>query len=787
MDQGEQPMSNETVSKHRAVFNEPPTKTPSDTAVDGPLMGNGDMGVALTSHGKDHHFILCKNDLWRLEHQYQKSCPVPLGQLSLTLYGYARADYRVTQNLATATTTTLLERPNMSLTMTSYVAATRNLLVIQIAATGIPAHARASLDISSGRGSEVATGGADGIFWGTRAFTKGVDHPTAAAAALALCEDSCGDPPDLASGVKEADGASEPPPATFASTDTRSAGGGSPSAFASTDTTFFALRAPQVKSPVGGSQSRVRLDSDGSFVIRPEQPVTLVLAMESSFGYADPLEAAQASLVDLDGIRPAHEAWWADYWGKSSVSIDDPVIEKQYYLSLYGMGSCSRDPEFPPNIFGWVTTDNPLWEGDYHLNYNHQAPFYGLARGNRLAQADPHDAPFLDFMERAAWHCREIFGHEGGIYPVGIGPKGIETTYNSLPRRDWEGCRVENDGLFFNQRTNGSYGLVNMAPRWYTTLDPDYGRKIYPFVLQMAVFWQHYLTWDSFDNAQGGKAGRFVVENDSCHEGSSNTENNSCVSLALCRLALRLVVDLTQALDEDASQVEAWEHILKHLSVGSLQERDGKTVFRYTENGTDWWPNNTIGIQQIYPAGLIDSDSDPELLQVARNTIEVMQRWHDFNGSNSFFPAAVRVGHDPEVILKELHTYSEDTYPNGFRQGNPHGIENLSTVPNTINEMLCMGHSDVIRLFPVWPRERDAAFEKLRCRGAFLVSAAIKGGVIGQVRIHSEKGSDCTVENPWLGQRVQVQRNGEAAEIVAGERFPLKTAVNEDIELAMAM
>ena len=233
-----------------------------------------------------------------------------------------------------------------------------------------------------------------------------------------------------------------------------------------------------------------------------------------------------ASLVDLAGVRQEHEAWWADYWNQSSVSIDDPVIEKQYYLSLYGMGSCSRNPEFPPHIFGWVTTDNPLWSGDYHLNYNHQAPFYGLARGNRLEQADPHDAPFLDFMERAAWHCREIFGHEGGIYPVGIGPKGTETTYNSEGRRDWEGDCVEHKGLFFHQRSNGSYGLVNMAPRWYSTLDLDYGRRIYPFVLQMAVFWQHYLSWDDDGN-------RFVIENDSCHESSSNTEKNSCVSLAL--------------------------------------------------------------------------------------------------------------------------------------------------------------------------------------------------------------------------------------------------------------
>ncbi len=37
----------EIVSKYKTEFNEPPEMTPADKAVDGPLMGNGDMGVAI--------------------------------------------------------------------------------------------------------------------------------------------------------------------------------------------------------------------------------------------------------------------------------------------------------------------------------------------------------------------------------------------------------------------------------------------------------------------------------------------------------------------------------------------------------------------------------------------------------------------------------------------------------------------------------------------------------------------------------------------------------------------
>jgi len=63
------------------------------------------------------------------------------------------------------------------------------------------------------------------------------------------------------------------------------------------------------------------------------------------------------------------------------------------------------------------------------------------------------------------------------MYPVGIGPKGIESTYGNPGYIKRGPTCAENKGLFFGQRTNGAYALVNMAPRWYTTYDREYGHK----------------------------------------------------------------------------------------------------------------------------------------------------------------------------------------------------------------------------------------------------------------------------------------------------------------------
>lgn len=517
---------------------------------------------------------------------------------------------------------------------------------------------------------------------------------------------------------------------------------------------------------------------DSIILLEPGQKIVVALAIESRFKKSAPLADVVNRIAKLDenSVKPVwdkHNAWWEGYWKKSSITIEDPVLMKAYQQGLYTMAACSRDLTFPPGIFGFTTTDKPAWNGDYHLNYNFQAPFYALYAANRLAQAEPHDAPLIDFISRGRWYAKNISNARGILYPVGIGPMGIEVTKDFPSKGYLQHGDIEQGGLFFGQRSNAAYGLLNMAQQWRCTYDEKYGKKIYPYAFAIVDFWEDYLKLEN---------GRYVIYGDAIHEGSGH-DKNPILSLGLVRNAFELIIDLSTSLKIDAKRQEKWKDILARLSDFPTQLRNGKKVFRYTEEGVDWWPGNGLGIQHIYPSNAINLDSSPEMLTVANNTIDEMKRWQDTNTSSSFFMAAIRVGYDPTVVLNELHRYALHTYPNGFQLNNPHGIENSCTVANAVNEMLCMSAGNVIRLFNGLPKGQNASFENIRTWGAFLVSANRNDEIISKVNIISEKGKTCVLLNPWPNRKVLLIRNGKKSESLQGDKFSFKTKINEVIQL----
>jgi len=323
---------------------------------------------------------------------------------------------------------------------------------------------------------------------------------------------------------------------------------------------------------------------------------------------------------------------------------------------------------------------------------------------------------------------------------------------------------IEYDGMFWGQKSDASYCVANMSMHFYRTWDRDFASYVYPFVKATATFWEKYVKWEN---------GRYVIYNDAVHEATVG-DFNPILSLGFVRQTMQTALDMSELLNVDAERRAKWTDVRDNISDYPLMERDGKTVFRLTEKGIAVVDGNSLAIQHIYPGGQIGLDSSPELLQISRNTLQ-HKDWLDMNASNSIFPTAVRIGIDPDTIIYHLNRYVKHTFPNGFQLDNPHGVENWSTVPNTINEMLCMGHQDVVRLFPVWPRNKDAEFYHIRVEGAFLVSAALKKGEVENLTIFSEQGRDLCLLNPWPGHDVVVKEKNGGETTESGERIRIST------------
>lgn len=692
------------IEKHNGVFTEFPSTRQTTAAPDGPLFGNGDIGVAVCAVQNDYAealdatqktlaFRIGKNDFWHATWpQRSGSCTAGCkGFGILKLYAQSLQDvtFRARQVLATADVEIDLEDENQHLYVSAYAPYQQNLVILKVQALKGDIALRVSLQPLEDEAAEYTHRTKGNLISITKDYVRDVEWETKGAG---FC------------------------------------------------------RIPEWE----------RTDH----VLNEGEQITVIVSVVTNHDAGDYMQQAENAVLTADSaalerMRQQHLEWWEAFWVTSAVSIpSEPEIEKFWYGSHYLMACCSKAGKFAPGLYGnWITTNRPNWHSDYHLNYNYQASWWGVFSSNKVFLAEPYDLPLMDMIPDAQNSAQKFLGCRGIYAKVGIGPKGLVT------ERMFRADGIEVETLpFLGQKSNAAYAAVNMVMRFYSTWDAAYAEKYaLPYLLELADFWEDYLTFED---------GRYVIYNDCIHENAYEfgeawgyypegwidykNDFNPVVSLGLVRMVFGALLDITAYLDKAADRREKWQHILSHISAFPTQQRAGKTVFRYTERGMDWCDSNSLGVQHIFPCGAIGLSSEPALLQTAKNTVEVMGRWTDFNAFPTFFAAAARVGYDPHIITEKLkEQFLKHAFPNLFIYFGGGGIECCSAVPVCINEMLLQSHEGVVRLFPVWEKDKDAAFSHLRGYGAFLVSARLSGGVVEDVTVFSEKGRPCRILCPW--------------------------------------
>lgn len=744
------------VSRYKAVFTEPPKNVPTVRTPDGPLAGNGDIGITMGGTPDNLCFYIGKNDFWWPYEEYPYGIALP-GGLRVSIPALEGAGFYAEQRPDEADIIGRFTKGELQVDIRVSVPATRNMAVFEFS-SNLPCSVNLDLwtcqtpvDYSAGPQPEHfrvpksenhisvnRSGRENGVCWVTRSF----------------------DNPDLVW------------PCHIA----------------------MAMKTPE---------SSV-LD------LKPGKTETVAVVIYTNFDRNDWKQVAVAEAgafkeSDMKAIRKEHRAWWDNFWKESFISVGDSLLEKFYYGSTYIFAMTSRAGKFAPGIWGcFVTDDNSLWGGDYHLNYNYQSPFWAFYSSNHISLTDNFDQPLLDYMPRGREHARDFLNCRGIYYPVGLGPKGYCTSLWPRPERMMEMFHSTNNMFeggyqFHGQKINAVFSAGNMLMRFYSTYDEDYAKRVYPYMLACADFWEDYLSLED---------GRYVVRDDHFNETSPNHRNlgdcsaqwgdmNSTLSLGLVNMLFKGILDVSDFLQVDKGRREKWEYILAHMSKYPVGENpDGRLSLKNMERGPGNREVPARGLNRIaihglvLPSGVCGPLTNPELNAILLNDISRWKEnkrnrggWGGGGGFETVYPGAVRVGYDADIIMEEMKERIETQhFPNLWINQGGGGVETLTGVPLAINEMLMQSYEGVIRIFPNWTG-KDARFRDLRAYGAFLVSSSMSDGEIPAVTVKSEKGRDCIIENPWKGFQVQVTSGNGRKEIYEGDFISVPTSVNETLTL----
>jgi len=706
----------EYVSRYKAVFTQPAQKVPTPLVPDGPVAGNGDLGIVIGGKPENQTIYISKVDFWKAKRGYPDGGVCLPGGLNISVPELQGASFYAEQIIADGTINEIFRKNEITFHLSTFVPSGKNCVIIELLQEGKKdCEVNLELWAKSGLESKNNTGEEGDVYWVSRSFNSAdLDWPTHIVMAMKTI----------------------------------------------------------------GANGR-------KFTLKPSEKVYVIISATTNHETPDYAgttiqNARQTTAKSIEELRKTNKTWWKNFWAESRVEIGDSTVEKYYYGSQYLLASCSRNKNFPPGLWGNTLTMDATfsaWEGDYHTNYNHEAPWWGSYSSNHIELTECYDQPVLDYIEAGKLHARQFLNAKGVYYPLGIGPKGFCTSMYPLTRAKMmkyyhvPDTTIEGGYMFGGQRNNGAFLTANMFMRFYSTYDKAYAQKVYPYLKEIANFWESFL---SFEN------GRYVVRNDNhaelgawwgdkpWREYLKSEDINPSMTLGMLRMFFKGMKDVCKFLNVDNDKQEKWTDILTKLSPIPTDEKDGIVRIKYCEGGNSWGILQKPGLDAwqmswglVYPSGSTGIYTDPAFAAVIRGEVS---RWDWKNSSLTIISGlhtANRVGYDPTFIYEKMNDVIKKlALPNLWIAHGGGGVETLASIPSLINEMLLQSYEGVIRVFPNWLSHKDAKFTTLRAYGAFLVSSERKNNVVSYVEFTSEKGRECKLLNPWNKGKVIIIVDG---------------------------
>lgn len=454
---------------------------------------------------------------------------------------------------------------------------------------------------------------------------------------------------------------------------------------------------------------------------------------------------------------------WAEYWERSGVMLEDSFLEHIWYTNTYFMKCClSKNARCPGLFANWMYNNiGTAWHGDYHMNYNTQQVFWGLMGANRLEQHLPYLRLAEELIPVSKTWAKDFYQLEGACFPHSAYPVPMSVMPYPSPDWGWE--------IFETPWTVQSLW-------WHYTYTQDrelLGQRIYPVLREAALFLVGYMTREGANPKGDDKYHLFPTIVPELYGLSKGLEKNldGIADLTLTKFLFKAVLQAVSDLGIEEEEENLTGRIRQILAAypdyPTGQSRRGEVLLSVENEDPDNAVYNVpTNLMPVFPG----EDIDPQTasahdLEVARRS----WRYHYNEGGNDLvfynligarlemldlekFKRHIRYCLLPNETATDNATLAGGRYPDTldlkFMSRMGIWIENFSLYA-VIDECLLKGHTDVIKLFPNWDKQKSASFCSMRTKGAFLVDANCAGGSVGQVKIQSEAGGVVRLENPW--------------------------------------
>jgi len=484
---------------------------------------------------------------------------------------------------------------------------------------------------------------------------------------------------------------------------------------------------------------------------------SLAVAVTTSSDKGGPLEETrriQALLAEKPADRIAELATEtqraaAEFWSKSSVRIADPLLENLWYETLHARRCAYRRGTVPPGLFLPSTVrDYSHWHGDYHMNYNFQQPFWGDYTANHLELGDAYFdgvafmLPIGRKIARDYYNCRGVF-FQLTAYPIQAedDPLGVAPMGRMAYMTGW---------------TMNQYWW-----RYLNTMDDEWLRLTgYPVIRDCALFYTDFLKkgddglYHAFPSNQGEDG----------FSGDPKDYTDRRQVMQHLRYCLRAAIHASEVLQVDEELRSQWRDRLEFCAGDDGNPPpalEGLAKHCYEVNppefsvGRPYHPQPESHDGRPWPAagdGLLT-------WYFGQYPVACIGRLRT---------AAFIADRDLPVLRELIHRWR---HPNGVLWGMSvadygHAgawTESLGVI-GPLQEMMLQSWDGSLRIFPAWPKDLDARFERFRAEGAFLVTAAWSKGEVTELEVLSERGGSCSLYVPWpTGMKVIDQTGLETA------------------------